>query len=129
AAEYLDRSVALMEPLGNLGTRVQIRRADLALLLGDSAGAATRYRQGLQAAGRLGRLETIAGNLSGLALIAAGRKDPERAVTLLGAAESLRESIGAARLPARGIRLEPYIPVIACPAWRPRVPARLGRRR
>jgi predicted ATPase/class 3 adenylate cyclase len=68
--------------------------ADCALIRGDTLEAETRYRQSLEAAIPLGDVLETSFEVQGVAMAAAGNGDPQRALLLAGAAESLWESLG-----------------------------------
>jgi predicted ATPase/class 3 adenylate cyclase len=68
--------------------------ADCALIRGDTAEAARRYRQSLQAAVPLGDVIETSFEVQGVAMAAAGNGDPARALRLASAVEALWESLG-----------------------------------
>jgi len=85
-----------------LGDTVGVARAIYTLGVaarhqGDSAGAQTLFREALQVAGEKGARLEISECLEGLAGVACDQKQPHRAALLFGAAETLREAIGASR--------------------------------
>ena len=69
-----------------------IARIDLAC--GRPAEAATRFREGLEDARKIGYREIIAYCLEGLGEVAAVLEDPQRASRLIGASEGLFDEIG-----------------------------------
>ena len=62
---------------------------------GEGARAAVEFREGLRGERELGNRRQVAANLEGLAGVAADRGQADQAGLLLGAAERLREEIGA----------------------------------
>jgi predicted ATPase/DNA-binding CsgD family transcriptional regulator len=99
AAVLLEQS---LPSLRELGDTVGVARAIHGLGVaarhqGNSAGAQTLFREALQVAGgKRARLE-ISQCLEGLAGVACDQRQPRRAAFLFGAAEALREAIGAQR--------------------------------
>jgi predicted ATPase/class 3 adenylate cyclase len=70
--------------------------ADCALIEGECETADDRYRRSLEAALPLGDVIETSAEIQGLAMAAAGRGQPERALVLAGAIEALWESLGIA---------------------------------
>jgi non-specific serine/threonine protein kinase len=88
--------------LRELGDTVGVARAIHTLGVaarhqGDPAGAQALFREALQVAGEKGARLEISECLEGLAGVACDQKQPHRAALLFGAAETLREAIGADR--------------------------------
>ena len=101
ALELAAKGLTLWRQLGDSdGIARSLLNSGLAALhLGNVAKAAKLLPEGLQAAKALGSTEIVAGCLDGFAAIASRHGELERAGRLLGAAEGLRESIGAAAEP------------------------------
>ncbi|HYI16952.1 MAG TPA: tetratricopeptide repeat protein [Thermomicrobiales bacterium] len=73
-----------------------VHQTDLALVLaatGDDDRAGNLFRSALRTIGPLGHVRMIACGFEGLATLAVRKREPTRALTLLGAAEALREEI------------------------------------
>ncbi len=85
--------------LGNLG--------DVVLLQQDHAAAEALHHECLLTAAEVGDRRRIAFSLAGVAVLAAARAQPERALRLAAAATALREAIGAAPDQAWQARLDP----------------------
>jgi hypothetical protein len=68
--------------------------ADCALIRGDTEEAEQRYRRSLKAALELGDILETSFEVQGVAMAAAGNRDPERALRLAGSVEALWESLG-----------------------------------
>jgi predicted ATPase/class 3 adenylate cyclase len=68
--------------------------ADCALIRGDADEAATRYRQSLRAALRLGDVVETSFEVQGVAMSEAGSGDPRRAIVLAESVAALWESLG-----------------------------------
>ena len=73
--------------------------AQIYFVRGDHEAAAAALDESVSIARRLGEPRAEANCLDGFAALAAATGDPDRAVELLGAADALRESIGARRSP------------------------------
>jgi len=73
---------------------------ETALAQGDAALAATHLTESLVLSQDLGERACLAWCLAGLAGVSAVNEDPERAAWLWGAAEAVRQSIGAREAPA-----------------------------
>jgi predicted ATPase len=99
AKTYLEGSLAIRREIGDtIGLIWSIANlAEIATRQGDTAQAIARYTRSLVLSQKLGAKEGIAVCLEGLAQVAAMRGRPLPAARLWGAAEALRESIGAAR--------------------------------
>jgi non-specific serine/threonine protein kinase len=108
-SDYL-RAVALeresLEISRRLGEKRSITMAlitlgNIGLKQADYSRAQADYKESLVLAQELGDRPRIAECLEGLATLAGEKHDPHRAAILLGAADKLREAIGATRAPAR----------------------------
>ena len=99
AKTYLEGSLAIRREIGDtIGLIWSIANlGEIAIRQGDTAQALARYTRSLALSQKLGAKEGIAVCLEGLAQVAAARRKPLPAARLWGAAEALRESIGAAR--------------------------------
>ena len=99
AKTYLEGSLAIRREIGDtIGLIWSIANlGEIATRQGDMAQAIARYTRSLVLSQKLGAKEGIAVCLEGLAQVAAARGRPLPAARLWGAAEALRESIGAAR--------------------------------
>ena len=93
--------MALLRSLGNkLGVATALHNlGTLARDRGDLAEAAARFRETLALRWDLGDQPGVASSLAGVAKTAAAMRLPRRAVRLYGAAASVREAIGAHRIP------------------------------
>jgi predicted ATPase len=103
ARAHHEQSLRLWEDLGDqLGIAWALSQlGNVALHEQDSADAAACFQRSVALHRRLGDAWGIAEALEGLASVAAARTQPERALTLAGAAAALREAIGTA-LPLAG---------------------------
>ena len=90
--EYGAPDLGVAQALQSLG--------ETALAQGDAALATTHFTEALMLCRDLGDRAGMAWCLAGLAGVAAVNEDPERAAWLWGAAEALRQSIGAREAPA-----------------------------
>jgi len=101
AQAHYERALALSRELGDgRGTaRTLIHLADLASQQGDAVSARSLYAEGLGIRQTLGDTSGIASALERLAWVATG-DHPDRAARLLGAAEALRQAIGASLNPS-----------------------------
>jgi tetratricopeptide (TPR) repeat protein len=99
AKTYLEGSLAIRREIGDtIGLIWSIANlGEVATRQGDTTQAIARYTRSLVLSQKLGAKEGIAVCLEGLAQVAAARGRPLPAARLWGAAEALRESIGAAR--------------------------------
>ena len=99
AKTYLEGSLAIRREIGDtIGMIWSIANlGEIAIRQGDTAQAFARYTRSLALSQKLGAKEGIAVCLEGLAQVSAARGKPLPAARLWGAAEALRESIGAAR--------------------------------
>jgi tetratricopeptide (TPR) repeat protein len=101
ARALLEDALAVLRELGdelNVGQALCIIGI-AAVLEGDYAAAREPLERSLEIAQRFGYPEAFAYSLSGLAGIAAGEGDLERAENLLAAADVLLAEVGATRLP------------------------------
>lgn len=97
AISRYEEALALAEPLGDL-LHIALLHYNLGLVAsaqGEGMRAAAEFRQGLRGEQELGNRRQVAANLEGLAGVAAACGRPDQAGLLLGAAEHLREQIGA----------------------------------
>ena len=101
AQAHLEEGLAIMERLADsMWTAVlHANLGMLAVFRGRDEEAAGRYTRSLRILQRLGARQNVAECLEGLAGIAARRGLPERALTLAGAAEGIREIGGATQRP------------------------------
>ena len=99
AQTYLEESLTLRRQLGDMiGMIWSITNlGEVAHRKGDGTQAIAHYTKSLALSQKLGAKEGIAVCLEGLAQVAAAGGQPLPAARLWGAAEALRESIGAAR--------------------------------
>jgi tetratricopeptide (TPR) repeat protein len=97
AAELHAESLAAFQALGDASyiALTMLRQAYLLWAQGDPAGAATRCREGLELAHRIGYFAGIAEGLEALAIMLCDLEQTECAARVLGAAESVRASMGA----------------------------------
>ena len=103
ARELRDWQV-MASPLNSLGFAV--------LDGGEHERASQLFAEALVLQQKLGRAESIAWNLEGLAEVAATRKQMARAATLCAAAQALREEIGVPRMLAMQERYERTIAAV-----------------
>jgi tetratricopeptide (TPR) repeat protein len=97
ATDYYEEALPLAQALGDR-LHVALLHYNLALVAGARGAhdrAAIEFQESLRQEQVLGNKRQIANNLEGLATVAAGYGQPELAARLLGAAELLREQIGA----------------------------------
>ena len=97
ATSRYEEALALANSLGDL-LHIALLHYNLGLVAsaqGEGARAAAEFRQGLRGEQELGNRRQVAANLEGLAGVAADSGRSEQAGLLLGAAEHLREQIGA----------------------------------
>ncbi len=115
AGVLYDQALAQFRELGNtFGMAITlISMAKLARDRGDFAGATALYAEGLALRWDHGDKISVAGCLRGLALVAALARQYERAARLSGAAEALRESIGAGEPRGDSRAEDAYAPVRA----------------
>jgi predicted ATPase/Tfp pilus assembly protein PilF len=101
ARTHYERALALSRELGDARAtaRTLTHLADLASQQGDVAGARSLYAEGLGIRQTLGDMSGIASALERLAWVATG-EHPDRSVRLLGAAQALRQTIGASLNPS-----------------------------
>ncbi|HEX5506387.1 MAG TPA: LuxR C-terminal-related transcriptional regulator, partial [Thermomicrobiales bacterium] len=111
ADDLAGQSLALGEDLGDRRTIVEALRALgwVALAVGDRARARTRLGEGLALYREAGIQWGIAFCLEGLAAVAAQSGQLDRAARLGGAAEALREAIGAPSPPAHHAHYARYL--------------------
>ena len=97
SARLLDEALALYQELGNPGgiTRTRRFQGKAALQQRDWARAHAAFQESLRLQQGVGRQWEIAACLIGLAAVADGQNQAERAAQLSGAAEALREQMGA----------------------------------
>jgi non-specific serine/threonine protein kinase len=97
ATELCEAAVLLAREKGASGrlTLALIYQGQVASSLNEAARAAEAFREGLQLAHTWDSAWGMAECLEGLAVVAAGEGQSERAARLLGAAARLREAIGA----------------------------------
>lgn len=102
AVARYEESLALLRRQGLTGTVPSLLHnlGYVALRRGDVRRALRLFRESLALFRDQGDQRGIADGLDGLAGVLGGLKQPERAARLLGAAEALREAIGAAVWPA-----------------------------
>jgi tetratricopeptide (TPR) repeat protein len=96
--------VGIAESLINLGNVVQYQR--------DYEQAIALYRESLALLREMGNKPSIAACVEGLARAQCERGRPERAAKLFGAAEGLREAIGAPVPPAKRAEYEDHVAVV-----------------
>lgn len=102
AAELCEKAVAWNRKEGSrweLGDSLTVR-GTVARSLGDYALACSSYEESLAIQRVLGDKWNTAYSLEGIACVCAARRQPERAASLWGAAEALRETIHAPIAPA-----------------------------
>jgi predicted ATPase/DNA-binding SARP family transcriptional activator len=101
AQQLLTRAFTLAEEIGDQREQAAATRslARIALERGDIAGADETLGRGIPQARAVGDRHGLADAAEVAAAIAAARGDGERAARLFGAAEGLREAIGATRQP------------------------------
>ena len=101
ARTLIDESLDSALADGNLDQIVlsQRTRGQVLLVAREVDEAARVLQQAVTHAHELGRLQLLADCLDTVAVVAVERDDPVRAATLVGAADSLRATSGAARLP------------------------------
>jgi predicted ATPase len=100
AAAGLERSIAIAREIGDVSQEASALR-DLARVraqAGDPARARDDLLRALALMADIGHRNGVADSLEGLAVVAS-TEEPQRAARLFGAADSLRESVGAQRLP------------------------------
>ena len=97
ARECFEESLALVQVVGDRESALEtlLGLARVALAQGDLAAARRRYQKGLTILQEIGSQEVLAACLEGLAALEAGQGAPSLAARLWGAAEALREAIGA----------------------------------
>jgi predicted ATPase len=108
AEALLQEAVRLAREIGDEHThaRAVMTLGHVALAVGDSASARSRCLAGLAMSLQLGDLEAGAYALECLAAVAVARKEARRAGRLYGAAEALRDRIGAPPVPAQRLEHE-----------------------
>ena len=97
-----EESTRLFAEIGDI-TQMNAGRSDLAHALrrhGRSDEALALYHETIRAWQHLGASGAVAHQLESLAVIAVAQSQPARAARLLGAAETLRSSVGAGMMPA-----------------------------
>jgi hypothetical protein len=101
AAQLADECAETLRPLGDLDSLAGARmiRAVAAWRAGDPTRAAADLRDGLLEYQGLGALWPVSLGLSAAAYLASARGEHRRAARVLGAAEAVRASLGAAVLP------------------------------
>jgi non-specific serine/threonine protein kinase len=111
ARRLAGESLALGEELGDQRTIVEAFRAEgwAALALGEFARAQARLGESLALYRAAGVQWGVAFCLEGLAAVAARQGQPERAARLGGAAEALREAMGAPPPPPHRAHYERYL--------------------
>jgi predicted ATPase/DNA-binding CsgD family transcriptional regulator len=99
ARPLLEESLATCRELGDRRTiaKAVYFLGDVASGQGDHAAARTLYEEGLSLSLELGDRWISAISLEGLATMAVGAGQPDAAARLLGAADALRDAIGATR--------------------------------
>jgi hypothetical protein len=101
AQALLDEALAIGRKLG--GKRIIAESLEglgqIALVEGDTAKARTLITESLDLSRESGESLGAVMSLEGLARLAAAERQPERAARLIGAAEGLRQAIGAPRPP------------------------------
>jgi tetratricopeptide (TPR) repeat protein len=105
ALESYERSLALYRELGD-GHGAGLARGnlgDVALQQGDLDRAEGFFRESLSAGREIDDRQDVARVLQGMASVAVARDDPERALQLYGAAEGVRQAIGAATPPSLSV--------------------------
>ncbi len=106
AASYLQEGLAIARKAASRPGMAPLLAtlAELALRSGDHAAAGAHLRESLTIYRDMGNRQGLSELLAAIAHLAAvrskGRHCPQRAARLFGAAEALREQIGAARAPA-----------------------------
>jgi predicted ATPase len=95
ALPLYEESLALFREIGSKSSigMVQLCLAELLQRAGDNTRAARLHTESLTIAADLGDQKAIADNLFGLAGVAGGQSKPRRAARLLGAAQSIYDSI------------------------------------
>src|SRR6185369_11939866 len=116
AKEYLTQSFALCESLGNrpLAARTQLLRGEVASSEGNFAEALKLQRTALKDLSEIEDTQGIAAALEALACTWAEEGwNPDRFLTLRGAAAGLRRDLGIPLSPARGCAVERYAESVA----------------
>lgn len=111
ARAWLEESLVLFREMGDQwGIALALNAlADLAVTRGHYVSASAMYRESLALRHARGEKDGIAFCLEGLAGLACARNDFERATRLLGAADTIRESINTPRAPIAAEQCEHYI--------------------
>jgi DNA-binding CsgD family transcriptional regulator len=110
SAQLLEESQSLLRQLGDKLTLAETLRdlGETVLRQGDGTRAAAVYKEGLALAAEVGSKTIVAGCLEGLAAVVLIQGQPARAVRLRGAAEALREGIGAVLWPVERSYFAPH---------------------
>jgi hypothetical protein len=95
---------ALAGPTHGVGYLVSL--GDVAVEQGDLNAAERWYEEGLALAGEMGEQERIPRILESMAIVAALRDDPTRALGLAGSAAAMRDRLGIAATPAQHARID-----------------------
>ena len=97
ATELCDQAVSVARHTGASGrlTIALIYQGQVASILGRTEQAGAAFQEGLKLSREWDSAWGLAECLEGLAVVAGGQSQPERAARLLGAASRLREAIGA----------------------------------
>jgi tetratricopeptide (TPR) repeat protein len=111
ARAHLEEALSLWR---EVGARFEVASAlhnagNVARAQGDYAAARALYDEGLNISRDLGARWVIAYVLEDMGCLAALQGQPERALRLSGAAEGLREEIGAPRSPSEQDKLQPIL--------------------
>jgi ATP/maltotriose-dependent transcriptional regulator MalT len=111
AEEWSEESVLLVQEVGEREGLIEplLCLAHVALAQGDLADARRRYQEGLATLHEMGSEAFLAACLEGLAALSAAQATPHQAARLWGAAEVLRETIGAPMYPVHRASFEQAI--------------------
>jgi ATP/maltotriose-dependent transcriptional regulator MalT len=101
AKAWSEESLLLLQEVGELEGLIEplLCLAHVALAQGDLAEARRRYQEGRATLHEMGSEAFLAACLEGLAALSAAQATPHQAARLWGAAEALREAIGAPMYP------------------------------